>query len=335
MVGTMAPSPSPPWPLLLAAALLPLLLLLQLLPAALATAGEDAAFEYAVVCDAGSTGTRAYVYSLAAGAGARVQAQRAAKVKPGLSTFGSRPSEAVDYLMELVADATPLVPAHLRSRTPLFVRATAGMRLLPSDQQQAVYDALFEGLRARQGPGGGCPFVIRRENFATLTGDEEGFFGLLAVNYLKDTLGPDLLPATAAATSGGGLGGRPRGIIGALDLGGSSTQISFSTQRGTPADDKGRPRALEPRDTYVCNDRVRAAEQHSYIGRQAHAGRQVARQLDRQGDTQKDRQTGMHQACRPVTLRGIHPPAHHWTLYPPAGTCIATSGLALSSAARR
>lgn len=140
----------------------------------LAGAPLAGAFEYAVICDAGSTGTRAYVYRLDPGA-TRVRAQRAAKVKPGLSTFGGRPEDTVAYLLELVADATPLVPAELRAQTPLFVRATAGMRLLESYEQEGVYSALFDGLKAAPA----CPFLIVRENFATLTGDEEGFFGLV------------------------------------------------------------------------------------------------------------------------------------------------------------
>lgn len=231
-------------------------LLLGLSP--LAKAVDPSSAAYAVVCDAGSTGTRAYVYSLAHDVGARVQAQRAAKVKPGLSTFGTRPHEAVDYLMGLVVDAMPLVPVNLRSRTPLFVRATAGMRLLPDDQQQAVYDALFAGLLARQAHTvsdvAEFPFLIQRENFATLTGDEEGFFGLVAVNYLKGVIGADLMPAMSgldrenAVAHRKYMDGQPW-IIGALDLGGSSTQISFSNQRGTPKDGHGHARALELRDT--------------------------------------------------------------------------------------
>ena len=222
----------------------------------LADGAADSAASYAVVCDAGSTGTRAYVYSLAEGHGARVQAQRAAKVKPGLSTFGSRPHEAVDYLMELIADATPLVPQHLRSQTPLFVRATAGMRLIPVNQQDGVYDALFAGLRARQAlddseASGAVPFLIRRENFATLTGEEEGFFGLLAVNYLKGAIGEDLKPdmgrPESAVIHHKYMNGKPW-VVGALDLGGSSTQISFSRQRGTPKDSHGRVRPLQPHD---------------------------------------------------------------------------------------
>jgi hypothetical protein len=253
-------------------------------------AAEDSSASYAVVCDAGSTGTRAYVYSLAGGVGARVQAQRAAKVKPGLSTFGGRPHEAVDYLMELVADATPLVPAHLRAQTPLFVRATAGMRLIPEHEQQAVYDALFAGLRNRQAQGepgvGAVPFLIRREQFATLTGDEEGFFGLLAVNYLKGVIGADLMPdlrrpdLATALTHRKYMDGKPW-VIGALDLGGSSTQISFSALRGTPTDGSGHSRPFEPRDAYVHSYLGIGAELSRAMVQEHYASRAVAKQADR------------------------------------------------------
>ena len=256
----------------MAACALPGVVLLALLVTMGAAA--DSSASYAVVCDAGSTGTRAYVYSLGSAWHARVHAQLAAKVTPGLSTFGTRPHEAVDYLMQLVTAAAPLVPPHLWSQTPLFVRATAGMRLIPEEQQQGLYDTLFSGLRARQAQdkseAGAVPFLLRRENFATLTGDEEGFFGLLAVNYLKRVIGADLMPdmgkpdLETALIHRKYMNGQPW-LIGSLDLGGSSAQISFSVQRGTLTDEYGHTRPLELRDTYVyvgctliCNTSSRA-----------------------------------------------------------------------------
>jgi hypothetical protein len=265
-------------------------------------AAADSSASYAVVCDAGSTGTRAYVYSLGGAGRARIQAQQAAKVKPGLSAFGTRPHETVDYLMQLVRDATPLVPPHLRSQTPLFVHATAGMRLIPEEQQQGVYDALFAGLWARQAQDesevGAVPFLLRRENFATLTGDEEGFFGLLAVNYLKRVIGADLMPdmgkpdLETALIHRNYMNGEPW-VIGSLDLGGSSAQISFSTQRGPLTDGYGHTRPLELSDTYasvgctlICNtsSRVELCQHATFAQLQVRAQLPGPRRRAQQGE---------------------------------------------------
>ncbi|VDN11125.1 unnamed protein product [Dibothriocephalus latus] len=52
-------------------------------------------------------------------------------VEPGLSTFAKFPSEAIDNLRPLVEYAQEYVPEEWRSSTPIILRATAGLRLLP------------------------------------------------------------------------------------------------------------------------------------------------------------------------------------------------------------
>ena len=217
--------------------------------AAVCALAPAAAFEYAVVCDAGSTGTRAYVYQLAPGTSQAV-AQNAGKVKPGLSTFAEQPASAAPYLLELLGAAERLVPAEKHGTTPLFVFGTAGMRLLPWKQQDAVWDAAFAGLEPRS------PFLLRRQHFATLSGNEEGWFGLLAVNHLTQRVGADLIPAPTSA-----------GLVGALDLGGSSTQIAFLP----PGEGEGaQHRSSHPGGRLRQGD----AYIHSYLGLGAELARQ-------------------------------------------------------------
>ena len=225
---------------------------MRLLAAAMAAVcalAPAAAFEYAVVCDAGSTGTRAYVYQLAPGTSQAV-AQNAGKVKPGLSTFVEQPADAAAYLQELLGAAQRLVPAEKHGTTPLFVFGTAGMRLLPWKQQDAIWDAAFAGLEPHS------PFLLRRQHFATLSGNEEGWFGLLAVNHLTHRVGADLVPPPNSA-----------GLVGALDLGGSSTQIAFlppGSGEGAQHRSSHPGGRLRQGDAYI----------HSYLGLGAELARQ-------------------------------------------------------------
>ncbi|VDL96470.1 unnamed protein product [Schistocephalus solidus] len=60
-------------------------------------------------------------------------------VEPGLSTFAKFPSEAIDNLRPLVEYSRKYVPEEWRSSTPIILRATAGLRLLP---EQSANDLL-------------------------------------------------------------------------------------------------------------------------------------------------------------------------------------------------
>ena len=93
--------------------------------------------------------------------------------------------------------------------------ATAGMRLLSPKQQTAIIEASCSYIRLNSafrldGPSdkGPCGFSVR-----IITGEEEGLYGWIAVNYLMD-----------------GFAGHEenhRATYGFLDMGGASTQIAF------------------------------------------------------------------------------------------------------------
>ena len=189
---------------------------------------------YAILCDAGSTGTRLYVYYKSGGASMLrgsassvgddnhdekrqddVHTQVGLKVKPGLSALA--PSAVADYLLPSLLEARGMIPSEHHSTTPVYVYATAGMRLLPEKDQQDLYDALADGLEESI-----VPFRIDRENFRTIDGDDEGYFAALSVNYLSKRLGSDLIirhPGTDGSIA--------MSLLGALDLGGASAQIVF------------------------------------------------------------------------------------------------------------
>ena len=133
---------------------------------------------------------------------------------PGLSSFGDNPEGVAGYLDPLIQHARSVVPPSLASDTPIFLLATAGMRLLTPFQQARVLNAACAYLRS-------SPFRIEPESkdgpcgssVQIITGEEEGLFGWIAVNYLMDGfVGRDKHEKTT---------------YGFLDMGGASTQIAF------------------------------------------------------------------------------------------------------------
>lgn len=124
------------------------LLRLALLMAAV-VAAESAPFT--IVIDAGSTGCRLYVYqedgefcatALINGlarknsrqtcvtANGSLKGTTGPKVKPGLSTFTTHPADLKDFIKPLFVEAQTLIPQNEWSRTPVHIKATAGMRLV-------------------------------------------------------------------------------------------------------------------------------------------------------------------------------------------------------------
>ena len=95
--------------------------------------------------DAGSSGTRVYVYNWpcrsTANSPADINISQDAlntRVTPGLSTFGSNIAGIGPYFKPLIDFAMKNIPAAQVPQVPLFLRATAGMRLLSQTQQDAI-----------------------------------------------------------------------------------------------------------------------------------------------------------------------------------------------------
>ncbi|KAL7412451.1 nucleoside phosphatase family-domain-containing protein [Mrakia frigida] len=167
------------------------------------------------------------------------------KVEPGLSTLALAPishSAVSSYLSPLLAHAKASIPPSLHSSTPVYILATAGMRLLPPETSDALIQASCDVLRQEfpfrvenEGPEGPCGGSVR-----VISGEEEGLWGWVAVNYLMDGFGdPNALEPTTetveeeddpyfATSSSSSLSTAAPSTYGFLDMGGASTQIAFS-----------------------------------------------------------------------------------------------------------
>ncbi|KAK3318571.1 nucleoside phosphatase family-domain-containing protein [Apodospora peruviana] len=197
---------------------------------------------YGVILDAGSSGTRLHIYQWKDPEKARHNAEEeelhslprlmtekkwTKKIHPGIATFADKATEVgPDYLQSLVEHALRYIPKDKIRDTPIFLMATAGMRLLPKIQQSALTHEVCSYLRGNtQFSLPDCDLHIQ-----VIKGETEGLYGWIASNYL---LGGFDHPTEHAH-------GKGHHTYGFLDMGGASAQIAFapnSTEAQKHADD--------------------------------------------------------------------------------------------------
>ncbi|XP_036892356.1 ectonucleoside triphosphate diphosphohydrolase 2 [Sturnira hondurensis] len=209
-------------PLLLAAAGLCGLLLLCV-PAR--DVPEPPSLKYGIVLDAGSSHTSMFIYKWPADkendTGIVSQHSSCDVHGGGISSYENNPTGAGRSLVECLDQALRDVPRERHSSTPLYLGATAGMRLLNLTNPEASAKVL----EAVTGTLTQYPFDFRGARI--LSGQDEGVFGWVTANYLLESF---------IKYSWAGQWYRPRkGTLGAMDLGGASTQITFET--ASPAED--------------------------------------------------------------------------------------------------
>ncbi|KAI5866459.1 nucleoside phosphatase family-domain-containing protein [Durotheca rogersii] len=187
-------------------------------------------WRWGVILDAGSSGTRLHIYRWQDPAKALKDASYqelhslpsiatkekwTKKIRPGISTFGDHPEDVgPDHLQELVEQALRVIPDDKHADTPIFLMATAGMRLLPPLQQRAVITETCSYFRAN------TRFFLPDcdTHIQVIPGETEGLYGWIAANYL---LGGFDDPEGHAH-------GKNHHTYGFLDMGGASAQIAFA-----------------------------------------------------------------------------------------------------------
>ncbi|CAG0920731.1 unnamed protein product [Notodromas monacha] len=163
-------------------------------------AETNEALHYAVVIDAGSSGSRAYLYTWPAHSGDRstlleVQPLRNGSgilfpesegnageplhmmITPGLSFTATDPSKAAEYFYPLLDFAQQHIPVNKISETPLYILATAGMRLLKTSEQQAILHHVRRGIPKRYS------FFFPPGNIEIISGRQEGVYQWIAMNF--------------------------------------------------------------------------------------------------------------------------------------------------------
>lgn len=187
------------------------------------------AAQYYVVLDCGSTGTRVYVYEswisyrkdgsfpivlkslpkdIQGPPNSRGgRAYQRMETEPGLDKLVNNVSGLTGAIRPLLQWAEEKIPKEAHKNTFLFLYATAGVRRLPNSQSKWILKHAWSILK-------NSSFMCRREWVKIITGMEEAYYGWVALNYHMRMLGS--IPA--------------KETFGALDLGGSSLQVTFETK---------------------------------------------------------------------------------------------------------
>ncbi|OJJ35276.1 hypothetical protein ASPWEDRAFT_51392 [Aspergillus wentii DTO 134E9] len=211
--------------------------------------------QYALMIDAGSTGSRIHVYKFNnCGPTPELEHEEFQQTEKktggsGLSSFKEDAEGAAKSLDPLMEVALKTVPDEYKSCSPVAVKATAGLRMLGPDLSRNILEAVRTRLETVY------PFpVVSREKggIEIMDGTDEGVYAWITTNYLLGKIGgPDETPTAAV-----------------FDLGGGSTQIVFQpTFEKSPAG--GMPQKLAEGDhKYALQFGGRYFElyQHSHLG---------------------------------------------------------------------
>lgn len=99
---------------------------------------------HVVIIDAGSTASRVIVYNFHNNViNDRIVLEDNElffETKPGLSAFAKKPSKVRSSLELLLTKAKERIPQNSWIMTPLLLRATAGLRLLPEDEANGILE---------------------------------------------------------------------------------------------------------------------------------------------------------------------------------------------------
>ena len=143
--------------------------------------------KYTAIIDAGSSGSRIYVYEVITSGGEKKLPDKinelfSEKTSPGLSSLINYPKLALGQLEKLLTPAKLNLEKKVQigKKIPLYLMATAGMRLVTPDQQQQ----LMQQIKAYFSDD---PIFDFREALV-LSGRYEGLYSWLAANYLSNRL---------------------------------------------------------------------------------------------------------------------------------------------------
>ncbi|KAK8983617.1 hypothetical protein V6N11_074020 [Hibiscus sabdariffa] len=209
---------------------------------------------YAVIFDAGSSGSRVHVYCfdhnldlVPIGSDLELFEQ----LKPGLSYYAKDPQAAANSLSSLLDKAESVVPMDLRSKTPVRVGATAGLRALGGNTSDKILQSVRELLKSRS------TLKSEANGVKILDGSQEGSYEWVTINYLL-----------------GNLGRTYRDTVGVVDLGGGSVQMAYAISENAAS---RAPSAPAGQDSYVNEMYLKGSKYHLYVHSYLHYGLLAAR----------------------------------------------------------
>ena len=136
--------------------------------------------------------------------------------------------QAGESVQQLINAAKERIPAKYWSKTPITLKATAGLRLLPQEESEAIIKEVKKVLE-----NSGFQPDDEEKLIEIMNPMEEGLFAWFTVNYLLGSFGSNKHLSGSAAS---------------LDLGGGSTQITFAPAKLPVAGIEGRKHFLHKVD---------------------------------------------------------------------------------------
>lgn len=159
--------------------------------------------KHVIVMDAGSTGSRVYIYKYEENFPLETIVEVAhMRVIPALSTFVRNSAGLTAQIDKLVEFAMTIAPSSSWSSTSICLKATAGLRSLNEEDQNYLISATAAALEK-------SVFLFDKSKTKVISGAEEALFDILAVTALFQTYKEGFI------------------TLGAADMGGSSQQIAF------------------------------------------------------------------------------------------------------------
>ncbi|AUR50865.1 hypothetical protein CUN60_00630 [Aquella oligotrophica] len=166
---------------------------------------------YQFVVDAGSSGSRIYVYNkLTTESGLVINDLYESKINIPLASFANNPQDAGSYgIQPLLTSAINFIQTRESTVNlaiiPTSVLGTAGMRLVPESQQNAIYQSVAATIIENN---------LELDQTKTISGQYEGIYSWADVNYLQNNFGNNI-------------------TNGIFEVGGASTQVAFATPQAS------------------------------------------------------------------------------------------------------
>ncbi len=167
-------------------------------------------WNYSIIVDAGSSGSRLYLFRYHTDTSLPTIEDISVipnKTNEPLASFDTNPTVIFSLDSLFNAAITTLQAQGVDPKTvPVSLFGTAGMRLLLLDKQQLIYNTMIEHLKTQ--------YSFTSITAKTISGKEEGIYDWLDVNYLANNF-----------TESGS-------TLGSIDIGGASMEMVFATKEG-------------------------------------------------------------------------------------------------------
>lgn len=227
--------------------------------------GADSHHHYGIVIDCGSSGSRVFIYYWPPHNGnpdelLQIKQMKDTrgnpvrmKIKPGISSQVHRPSDASSYIDPLLSFAAQQIPEHKHKETPLYILATAGMRMLSVADQEAILDDLRVDVPLKYN------FHFTSSHVEVITGKQEGIYSWIGVNFelgrfdhSHDSQESPLNNSVSEVSR--------KSTVGSLDMGGGSAQIAFEVGKSVWV-----PSELSAQVNLGCDSHKTTHNYHLYV----------------------------------------------------------------------